>query len=83
MSWRTVVIAHRAKLDYQLGAVRCCKKKLIVFVQIGRYFTPEQRTQLQATAAHHDIALLFIETQELDYANHIPRYIIDADGCEI
>lgn len=58
-------------------------KKLIVFVQIGRYFTFEQRTQLQTTAAHHDISLLFIETQELDYANSIPRYIIDIDGCEI
>lgn len=58
-------------------------KKLIVFVQIGRYFTLLQRTQLQETAAHHDIALLFIETQELDYANGIPKYIIDSDGCEI
>lgn len=59
------------------------KKKLIIFVQIGRYFTIEQRAQLQETAAHHDIALLFIETQELDYANNIPRYIIDVDQCEI
>ena len=59
------------------------KKKLIVFVQIGRYFTPTQRQQLIQTAAHHDISLLFIETQELDYANDVPRYIMDVDGCEI
>ncbi len=58
-------------------------KKLIIFVQIGQYFTVEQRTQLQETAAHHDIVLLFIESQELDFANSIPRYIIDTDGCEI
>ena len=58
-------------------------KKLIIFMQIGRYFTPEQRLQLQETAEHHDICLLFIETQEVDYANNIPRYIIDVDGCEI
>lgn len=37
----------------------------------------------EETAAHHDIALLFIESQELDFANSIPRYIIDIDGCEI
>ena len=58
-------------------------KKLIIFVQIGQYFTVEQRRAMQETAANHDIALLFIESQELDFANSIPRYIIDIDGCEI
>ena len=58
-------------------------KKLIIWIQLGQYFTVEQRRQLQETAAHHDIALLFIESQEFDFANTIPRYIIDIDGCEI
>jgi CRISPR-associated protein Csn2 len=58
-------------------------KKLIIFVQIGHYFSLEQRLQLLETAAYHDIALLFIESQEIDFANQIPRYIIDVDGCEI
>lgn len=58
-------------------------KKLAVFVQVSSYLTPVQMQQLQEMAAYREIALLWIENQQKDFAMEQHCYIIDKDYCEI
>lgn len=58
-------------------------KKVAALVQVSSYLTAEQLQQLQEMAAYREIALLWIENQQKDFAIAHNCYIIDKDYCEI
>lgn len=54
-------------------------KKVAALVQVSSYLTAEQLQQLQEMAAYREIALLWIENQQKDFAFAHNCYIIDKD----
>ncbi|NCC01848.1 MAG: type II-A CRISPR-associated protein Csn2 [Clostridia bacterium] len=59
------------------------RKRLIIFVNIGCYFTNEQIVELIKTAKCEEISLLFIENIQRNFPKEVLHYIIDEDKCEI
>ncbi len=62
----------------QLAGIR-----LFVFVNLRSYLTNTQLQELVEFAAYQEIAILLIESQQREFANDMPQYIIDVDLCEI
>ena len=87
MSWRTVVISSRSKLDYQPGYMSLVREldreKLFIFVNMRSYYTDEQMNTFLRTLLGRDYRVVLIESVAREKLSDTKRIILDKDLCEI
>ena len=87
MSWRTVVISSRSKLDYQPGYMSLVREhdreKLFISVNMRSYYTDEQMNTFLRTLLGHDYRVVLIESVAREKLSDTKRIILDKDLCEI
>lgn len=57
--------------------------RLIIFVNIRSFLTTENLRILLDEVLRYEVAILLLENQQRKLLNHVNRYIIDNDQCEI
>lgn len=94
MSWRTVVISSRCKLDLKMGyplerlidymeLVREFERdKLFVYVNLRSFFSHEEIERFLRTALDHGYRILLIDAQSHEKLQLENRVTVDNDLCE-
>ena len=91
MSWRTVIISSRCKLDLKMGYLvvrgeevkRIFLDEIAVFVILRSYFPDDSISRFLQTALDHQYRLLLVDAWEHPKLPEEQRLIIDKDLCEI
>lgn len=71
MSWRTVVVSSRCKLD-----------KLFVMVGMRSFFTDTEMELFFRTVLAHKYRVLLLDSSDRERSQHEKRLTIDKDLCE-
>lgn len=87
MSWRTVIISIRCKLDLKIldymELVReFDRDKLFITVNMRAYFDDVLIEQFMKTAISHEFRILMLESNAYRALPYEKRTTIDADLCE-
>lgn len=91
MSWRTVIISSRCKLDLKMGYLvvwgekvkRIFLDEIAIFVNLRSYFPDDSISLFLQTALDHQYQLLLMDAWEHPKLLEEQRLIIDKDLCEI
>lgn len=71
MSWRTILITTRCKLDYKMG------------YNMRSVISDKEIQDFVSTVLSHGLHLLMIENQEYSRLKQEKRWVVDGDLCEI
>ena len=91
MSWRTVIISSRCKLDLKMGylvvrgeeAKRIFLDEIAILVNLRSYFPDVSISRFLQSALDHQYRLLLVDAWEHPKLPEEQRLIIDKDLCEI
>ena len=91
MSWRTVIISSRCKLDLKMGYLvvrgeevkRIFLDEIAILVNLRSYFPDDSISLFLHTALDHQYRLLLVDAWEHPKLPEEQRLIIDKDLCEI
>ena len=91
MSWRTVIISSRCKLDLKMGYLvvrreevkRIFLDEIAILVNLRSYFPDDSISLFLQTALDHQYRLLLVDAWEHPKLPEEQRLIIDKDLCEI
>ena len=91
MSWRTVIISSRCKLDLKMGYLvvrgeevkRIFLDEIAILVNLRSYFPDDSISRFLQTALDHQYQLLLVNAWEHPKLLEEQRLIIDKDLCEI
>ncbi len=75
MSWRTVVVASRCKLDYKMGfmVIRAEETKKIFLDEVAVLLIENPAVSLTGC---------LLESSEAEKLKYTKRYVVDSDLCE-
>lgn len=85
MSWRTVVISSRCKLDLKMGYMvvrEFDRDKLFIFPHLRSYFSDEEMERFLCTVLDHRYRVLLIDSTARKKLQGEWRITIDNDLCE-
>ena len=91
MSWWTVIISSRCKLDLKMDYLvvrgeevkRIFLDEIAIFVNLRSYFPDDSISLFLQTALDHQYRLLLVDAWEHPKLLEEQRLIIDKDLCEI